>query len=350
MINKKSQKHGLNEQLTRIKSIMGINENINATEATNQLNSILTVLDKKRDLAFITFGDLNPSEKNSITKLINSEPSLNSIHVKKNPLMAFVVYRDGSEKEAQELANIADKYNGLLSVNATKEDSIRIGQLLNYHPDDIDSYINKNYNTETTSLDEIAKTTNDLPKDAGLYINKDFRQTHIVLYSTSEDRIYSAISISPTREDKNTYDVVRISANDGYGPLMYDIAMSYIYPKQLTPDRTGDVADEAFEVWKYYFDKRTDINKTPITLDDKLYSTMYTHNTELDRPEIEYLIRKNSDMAYTLKVYNTRYSGKPVDIEPLILNAKNNNQNFNTLRTRSHHHYSQLKGSHDYDH
>ncbi len=360
----------LNEQISRMKTIMGIKESIRASEATNQIDSILTVLDGRRNLAFFTFGDLTPKDKITVTKLINSDPTLNSLHIKKNPLMGFVIYREGYEKQAQELANLADKYGGYLSVNATKEDSIRIGQLLDYDPQDIQDYINKNYDVNiqngklnefdspdqnssaisSLGLDEAAKTVNDLPADTGLYIKK--HTTHslisLVLYSASEDKLFGAIKIAPTNEDPNVYTVVRVSGDKGWGPLMYDIAMSYIHPKPLTPDRSGNIAKEAVNVWKFYYDKRSDIKKEPIDINDRLYSTLYPYETELDKEEIKNIMASHEGVKYELGVYNTKYSGKPSFIKPLILNARKNKMKHDTLGSRSDDQYAQLKGWGDF--
>lgn len=64
--------------------------------------------------------------------------------------------------------------------------------------------------------------------------------------------------------DNDAYEVKLSAAYQGYGPLMYDIALSYIYPKYLISDRTS-VSDEAQSVWKYYLNKRPDVNKVLIS-------------------------------------------------------------------------------------
>lgn len=362
-----------------MKSIMGIKESIRASEATNQIDSILTVLHGKRNLAFITFGDLNPTNKQTVTKLINSDPSLNSIHVKKNPLMGFVIYREGHEKEAQELANLANRYGGYLSVDATKEDSIRIGQLLDYDPQDIQDYINKHYDEygvnirtgnlfefdspdqnpsaiSVLGLDEVAKTVSDLPADTGLY-----HQTNInigdqfVLYSASEDKVYGGINIYNTDEDPNVYMVSRVSANESFGPLLYDMMLSYVYPKPLIPDR-NTISKDAIKVWTYYFNNRNDIKKEPIDIDDQLYSTIYPYEREIDPDVLKDLLfePEYKDTIHELDIYNSKYIGKPLNIQPLLINAnkqlKLKNVNLNDLISRSGKHYDQSKGvPSDYD-
>ena len=51
-----------------------------------------------------------------------------------NPNNCHIYYRPGHEKQAQELKDIADKYNGYLACWATEQDSRRIGELLQYDP------------------------------------------------------------------------------------------------------------------------------------------------------------------------------------------------------------------------
>ena len=68
---------------------------------------------------------------------------LKTLSVPLNPNDCYIYYRTGHEKQAQELKDIADKYNGYLAYWATKEDTRRIGELLQYDPKDIEEFINK---------------------------------------------------------------------------------------------------------------------------------------------------------------------------------------------------------------
>lgn len=54
--------------------------------------------------------------------------------------------------------------------------------------------------------------------------------------------------------------VAQSAASEGFGPLIYDIAMSYSPDKTLSPDRDS-VTPGAYEVWKYYYHKRNDVSK-----------------------------------------------------------------------------------------
>ena len=86
---------------------------------------------------------------------IVDENNLKSLEVEKNPHDAHIIYRPDSEKEANELKDIANKYNGYLSYKATDEDTRRIGQLLGYKAKDIETYIER----RKSKLNEAKKET-----------------------------------------------------------------------------------------------------------------------------------------------------------------------------------------------
>ena len=62
----------------------------------------------------------------------------------------------------------------------------------------------------------------------------------------------------------NTYEVKSSAALSGYGPLVYDMALSNIYPNYLISDRNA-VSSKAQKVWDYYLNNRPDVNKVLIS-------------------------------------------------------------------------------------
>lgn len=56
------------------------------------------------------------------------------------------------------------------------------------------------------------------------------------------------------------WSTISIAAEHGYGPLLYEIAMSNIYPHYLSPDDPSRVSDDAKNIWKK-FCSRKDTNK-----------------------------------------------------------------------------------------
>lgn len=120
-----------------------LNETIRADDAHRDENAIQTVIDGKRDLGFLTVKGSTLPEKIIWTMI--KDGGLETIKLPENKHNAYIYYRPGAEKKAKELADIANKYGGYLSWEATKEESRRIGELLDYDKRDIDWYINKNY-------------------------------------------------------------------------------------------------------------------------------------------------------------------------------------------------------------
>lgn len=113
-------------------------EYIEPEDADTDDKSVQTIIDKKRDLAAIGGKidlELGLKIKNAGLKIKKVENDLNGL---------YIIYKPGSEVKAEELANIAKKYGGLLSYKATPEDSERIGKLLSYSPESIKQYIQKN--------------------------------------------------------------------------------------------------------------------------------------------------------------------------------------------------------------
>ena len=132
-----------------------LKEAINASEAYRDDNAIQTVIDGKRDLGFITLRGSTISEK-TFWEMINNN-GLKTISVPSNEYKAYIYFRKGAENKAKELWDIAEKYDGYLSYNATPEDSRRIGQLLDYKESDIEDYITKNLASRNKSMVENSK-------------------------------------------------------------------------------------------------------------------------------------------------------------------------------------------------
>lgn len=54
-----------------------------------------------------------------------------------------------------------------------------------------------------------------------------------------------------------------IYSKNGYGPLLYEIVMTWVYPKGLAPSQDSGTSDDANVVWDK-FKKRDDVKKTHI--------------------------------------------------------------------------------------
>jgi len=130
-----------------------------------------------------------------------------------------------------------------------------------------------------TILDEAMKTVADLPEDVVVVVLKEPDGTGFQVYYALRDkptvrlkagdldRMEAGIDIFGTlhvRLGRNEpYDGVYIiqssKAKDGFGPLLYDVALEIAGERGLKPDLLS-VSDDASAVWKYYDDRREDVD------------------------------------------------------------------------------------------
>jgi hypothetical protein len=115
-------------------------EDIDPSEAYNDVDAIDTLKDKKRDVAFIVAKSNTPENWEYVQKVIQDN-GIKVMYVKGNPYDAYVAYLPGSENKATQLKDLAEKYGGYLASNATADDARKIGKLLGYQEDKIEQYI-----------------------------------------------------------------------------------------------------------------------------------------------------------------------------------------------------------------
>jgi GH24 family phage-related lysozyme (muramidase) len=191
-----------------------LTETIKASEAHTELGSFETLEQGKRGIALIQINTVDDMIKRYIINSIN-ENDFGYVVVQKNPKKPIIIYRKGYRQNAEELAKIADKYNGLLSAKATYEDSKRIGELLEYDPEDIQNYLKKNYNGKTLKEHE---TPSFLLKEEIILIREGNVQDYI-------NNVLSKIKNLPY-ETKKKYLTIAISTLLGY--TSYPIIQSLI--------------------------------------------------------------------------------------------------------------------------
>jgi len=138
-----SKTHNIRKFIRQVLEEALIPEEISASEAYRDENALKAVIDGKRDLGFITLKTATIPEKTFWDEI--KKHGLKTVNLPLNPYNAFIYFRKGAELNAIELANIANKYGGYLSYKATKEEAIRIGQLLGYKESDIQDYVDSHY-------------------------------------------------------------------------------------------------------------------------------------------------------------------------------------------------------------
>jgi hypothetical protein len=138
------------------------NERIKASEAWDTKNGVQTVIDGKRDLAFISYMD-NPiyrpnNELEMAAMDYGLENGLKAIEVKGKPDgKAWVMYKN-NKKAAQKLADYAEKKGGYLS-DDTPEEARYVGDLLGYDKKDIKAFIKRVYKVDESIFTVINEST-----------------------------------------------------------------------------------------------------------------------------------------------------------------------------------------------
>lgn len=113
-----------------------INEDIHPLEASTSYDSVLTIIEGKRNIGTITYFE---TEKQKELFTLIGKNKLKVLRVPSNPYNMWIVYRDGFLNQAEELKSIIDKNGGFLT--GSLEDQYRIGKLLEYNEEDILKYI-----------------------------------------------------------------------------------------------------------------------------------------------------------------------------------------------------------------
>jgi len=136
---------------------------------------------------------------------------------------------------------------------------------------------------EEASLEEAMKGAGELPEGVVVVVNRSPDQAmadmrvyyalkdtpHQPLTAGDLDRmeagidIYGELRIQMGRDFPydGRYIVTNSRAQDGYGPLLYDVALETVGKNGLKPD-VQNVSDDANAVWKHYDTQREDVDST----------------------------------------------------------------------------------------
>ena len=118
-----------------------INDSVRAQETYVKDGDVHTLLQGKRDIAFKSF--LTDAAIDAFKRV-----GIESIRVPSNPHSTYILFRPSARDSAMELLKIAEAHRGYLPSSpdkATSDVIRRIGQLLEYDPDDIESFIDSKF-------------------------------------------------------------------------------------------------------------------------------------------------------------------------------------------------------------
>ena len=152
---------------------------------------------------------------------------------------------------------------------------------------------------EETQLVEAMKTAADLPEDVVVVVLKESDGSGFQVYYAPRDKpnvrlkagdldrmeagidIFGTLYVGRGRNEpyEGVYIITSAKAKDGYGPLLYDIALEVAGEDGLKPD-VEDVSDEASAVWKYYDTLRDDVRSAMLVdiRDEDAYSLVMPYD------------------------------------------------------------------------
>jgi len=149
-------------------------------------------------------------------------------------------------------------------------------------------------------LFEARVTINDTKSLAVIFIRED---NIFLLIDTKTGQPKGYISFSLTQGD--VYGIYGAYSEKGYGPLLYELAMTYVYPKGITMSDDSSTSQDAMNVWEK-FAERKDVVKKPIvrtqrTDKEEWFDDM--SNDYEDTPETRKWIERGRELHNTQFIY-----------------------------------------------
>lgn len=90
----------------------------------------------------------------------------------------------------------------------------------------------------------------------------------IILYNTKTKLPIGYIGLGNLKD--GAHPVYSIYSDNGYGPLLYELAMTDVYPNGITLDDSSPTSSEAINVWKKFY-LRSDVKKELINRIEKTW-------------------------------------------------------------------------------
>lgn len=123
-------------------------------------------------------------------------------------------------------------------------------------------------------VNEQANTFFDIGPNIGLVISKDTgNQKYLNLFDFKEKRCVGVITLSNI--SNRAWGVTTVAADNGFGPVIYEVGMMFVYPQGICVDKFGPTKDGAFTVFKKFADEREDVRKIKVKENDEEFSNRY---------------------------------------------------------------------------
>lgn len=115
-------------------------------------------------------------------------------------------------------------------------------------------------------INEAAKGADDLD-GYSIYVENDSDYLNISLGTVDNNAELGYIEAQPLQNCSKVWYVSDVEAQQGWGPFLYDLAIAYCSMNDrqgLTADKSASTTEAAFNVWKFYYNKREGIGKEQI--------------------------------------------------------------------------------------
>lgn len=113
---------------------------------------------------------------------------------------------------------------------------------------------------------------NNLPSNIVLLSILNNNNTKFMLFDTLTKKPIGCISFN-FYSIINSFTVGGAYSEKGYGPFLYECAMTFVYPNALSMSRDSTTSDDALNVWRK-FETRNDVKK------ERMHSDEITHKKE----------------------------------------------------------------------
>ena len=187
---------------------------------------------------------------------------------------------------------------------------------------------------EEAHLDEAMKTASDLPEDVVVVVLKESDGTGFQVYYAHRDKpnvrlkagdldrmeagldIFGTLHITRGRNApyEDVYIIASAKAKDGFGPLLYDVALEVAGEDGLKPD-VEDVSDDANAVWKHYDTQREDVRGTMLVTDPDEYSLVMPYD-RAEHPEANQHLAKAYFKKGSAVIQELANQDKFVELKP----------------------------------
>lgn len=144
---------------------------------------------------------------------------------------------------------------------------------------------------DSDMLDEAMVAHDAVGDNLALFVKGNDSVLDMTLYDPKEDKVYGHIGIN--KLSSGNWAVGGVAAERGYGPLMYELAMSQVYPGALMPTRDGDVRGAAEDIWNRFM-SRGDVKKEIIRKKDSDFPEEYYEDFGgvKENPGSEFMFRR----------------------------------------------------------